>query len=142
MTRKNGYKIAWVTPKRGAQGHDPDVVIRVSAGERNGKNPTPQHTVTLYEPFMREFRILAGDRIQIGFMDDGRLAMRRTQGDGYRLTPQHVRSKEERATKYGTLITSNFKFSMHAPITGGVFKRSDIEVTPDGEFIVPARVSK
>jgi hypothetical protein len=87
---------------------------------------------------MRALRLVAGDRIRVGFTSDDDLAMRRVVSGGYMLTPA-VSKRSERQAVLGSPKTSVLKFAHSTGYDGGEYTKDDILVLDDGTIIVPRK---
>ncbi len=134
--------IKWVTPSRGRSGsvwRRDDLWLRVSSGQAPSQgHRTRQVTITIYTDMMRALRLVAGDRIRVGFTSDDDLAMRRVVSGGYMLTPA-VSKRSERQAVLGSPKTSVLKFAHSTGYDGGEYTKDDILVLDDGTIIVPRK---
>ena len=132
--------IQWLTPVRGSThraANTPDLWLRLSTmTSPEGAKHRRQVAITIYADMMRALRLVAGDKMRIGIMPDGSVAMRRVASGGYTLTPTGD-TKEQRREVAGQPVTSVLKFTFDADLGRRSYGKSELILRDDGTVIIP-----
>ena len=128
-------EIQWVEPlTRGVKRAPTDCAIRISR-QKAGRQ-TDQSVFTLYEQFMREMRLQAGDQVIVG-ESSSCYVIKRVQSGGYTLSPIGS-DKEDRKRKHGTPCKCTVKMTHDmVKVESLPYSRDQITVTEDGLILIP-----
>lgn len=127
--------IKWITPASGSGAGSRIFANGVRLGTSKGAGGKPQSCITIYAPFMKELRIMGGDRVAIGDAGDY-IAMRRTTSGGYAVGPTGD-SGEIRKKKFGTACTSVVKFNSDLVRASHYVSREELIILDDGTVLIP-----
>lgn len=124
--------IQWMTPSHGRNGdarRDPSLVGRVTTREKRG---TLTVEVCLYAELMKQARLLAGDKVLVGYDKRGYVKLKRVPAGGFTLSPV-AKDPDARKAAVGKPAETSLRLKFPFCIKTRTYRIDDVLI--DGDTI-------